>query len=140
MGSRINNMKKEIPIDLDNFRMIRPRGLGLQLDLHANIIIDLIKESGEAFDVIIFDPLYKLCHGGDLNDNKTATNWTGNVDKILSLNNSTGIIVRHDSEKVKIDDKGGRHGASIESFFGSSILSTLPVQLVAVLLSFKSPP
>ena len=120
---RFRNMSREIPYDATRIFHINKRGLGLQREKDMNIIKELAAKPGIKYDVIIFDPLYKLLHGGDLNSNADAIAWTNHVDEFIGSYGATGIIIHHDTEKEYIDKNGNKHRPSAQTLFGSSFWS-----------------
>ena len=117
------NMMKELDCDTARIYHINKRGLGLQRKADMDILRKLAAKPGVKYDVIIFDPLYKLLHGGDLNSNKDAIAWTNHVDEFIGDYGATGIIIHHDTEKEYIDKNGNKHRPSAQTLFGSSFWS-----------------
>lgn len=117
---RIKNISKKVELRVDNFYHINIAGAALHTKAGYEYLVEESLRPGVKYDVIIFDPLYSLMHGGDMNDSKAATMWTNNVRKFLGIYGATGIVIHHDSEK-KIFDKGKPVKKDPAMLFGSSV-------------------
>ena len=123
MASRFRNMERAIPFDCTRIFHINKRGLGLQEKSSIDKLKELARTYDVNYDVIVFDPLYKLMHGGSLNAEQDVIKWTGNVDEFIGEYGATGIVIHHDTEKVARDKKGNIIETPQSTLFGSTFWS-----------------
>lgn len=122
---RIQDMKK--CLKLDDKRWVHANTADICFDLRedAEKFFHLIDKPKIKYDVMIFDSLYGFVDG-DLNNNKTAKDWTRNVRKIAGAYQAAIIVLSHtgkdcysnDGQKIDKGKKnvyGARHWAAFFS-------------------------
>ena len=138
---RFNDMKRLWTCNDDNIRFVD----GIKYKLHkeegekgANELLRNLKSLKVDFDVFIFDPLYKLCSGGNFNDNVEMGEFFNNVEMITKAFSASAIVVHHDSEKIYTDNRGFKHSsASTKNAMGASAI-TMAVTHYATLTTYKN--
>ena len=119
---RFVNMEKLWRNNRQNFHFFECTSMGLHRTDDCEVLMEEMAARADHYDVIIFDPLYALSHGADLNSQKDVSKFTNNVETIKKHYNATAIIVHHDSEKTMVDQKGQKHSASHTTAMGSSFI------------------
>lgn len=113
----------------ENLWLWNIRGLGLHDPKSIKEIracCDKVLESSKtgSLDVIIFDPLYKVMCGGDLNEQRYCIEAGNNIDKLMGIYNCTALFAHHESEKFTWTKDGKqRNHSSRKGLLGSSFWS-----------------
>ena len=135
---RFCDMKKLWPCNEENITFVDLIKGKLHTEEGAMELLKHLKGLGTDFDVFIFDPLYKLCAGGNFNDNVQMTEFFDNIEMITKAFDASSIVVHHDSEKVYTDNRGFKHSsASVKNAMGASAI-TMAVTHYATLSSYKN--
>jgi len=135
--SRIRNMKKMWKCDEDNITFIDCIGFKLHGDNDAKQMLEILVKQNVNYDVLIFDPLFRLCANGDINSNADMAQFFGNVEMMVKHFSASAIVVHHDSEKVYRDNRGQKHSsASVKNAMGASAI-TWAASHYATLTTYK---
>lgn len=122
-ADRWANMAKAIETDFNNLTFFRVRDARLHTEAGYVSILNEMKQIAIHYDVLIFDPVYKLMVGGRVEDSRDATAFVNYIELLAAHYDASVIIVHHDSEKEFRDSKGGKHSAaSVNTAFGSTFL------------------
>lgn len=117
---RISNMKKGLQIDDERLVHINLPGIMLNKDVGIRSLIEMAKEPGITYDVIIIDPLYTTVKGSMIND-EVATDWVRNA-RILKAEFEAAMIVNHHDTKDSYHE-GKVVRKSDNDIFGSTFWS-----------------
>jgi len=119
---RFINMEKMWRLKNENFYFFECSSAGLHKDDDCHKLMEKLAARSDHYDVFIFDPIYALSHGANLNSQEDVGMIMNNIEMIKKHYHATAIIVHHDSEKVMVDQKGGKHSASHSTAMGSSFI------------------
>lgn len=121
---RMKHMRKGIPFDADNFGLsVALQGINLQNrdgDKEAlDIMRTVIGEIKFKPQIIVFDPIYTLCHEGL--ESVKACNAITNFFRVMQLQQGCAIIaISHANRGMRDQETGGRKG---EDMYGNRFLS-----------------
>ena len=111
--SRAKRLSTLHPFNSANFFWIDSGARNLSDKKSQRELMALIKSAGIAFDLIVWDCLYKFIVGSSMNDDSAVGAFNGFEESVRSyFPGCASLVVHHDSEKVYTDNNGKRHASA----------------------------